>query len=75
MTDLATHRQKKVQGYPGKICRCSNSAFLHRVEWDRLVVHRTLKGVSTQYSLPVFVAHENSTFRNLALAVSRPFMA
>ena len=26
---------------PGKICRCSKSAFLHGVEWDRLIVHRT----------------------------------
>ena len=41
MTDLATHRQKKSKQCPGKICRCSNSAFLHGVEWDRLIVHRT----------------------------------
>ena len=41
MTDLATHRQKKSKQCPGKNCRCSNSAFLHGVEWDRLIVHRT----------------------------------
>ena len=46
MTDLATHRQKKVQQCPGKICRCSNSAILHGVEWDRLIVHRTLLAFS-----------------------------
>ena len=34
--------RKKSKQCPGKICRCSNSAFLHGVEWDRLIVHRTL---------------------------------
>ena len=34
-----------------------------------------LEGVSTQLQSSGLVAHENSTFRNLALAVSRPFMA
>ena len=34
-----------------------------------------LEGVSTQKQSSGFVAHENSTFRNLALAVSGPFMA
>ena len=33
--------RKKTKQCPGKICRCSNSAFLHGVEWDRLIVHRT----------------------------------
>ena len=32
-------------------------------------------GVSTQLRSSGLVAHENSTFRNLALAVSGPFMA
>ena len=32
-------------------------------------------GVSTQLQSAGMVAHENSTFRNLALAVSGPFMA
>ena len=31
-------------------------------------------GVSTQIQSSGLVAHENSTFRNLALAVSGPFM-
>ena len=34
-----------------------------------------IKGVSTQLQSSGLVAHENSTFRNLALAVSGPFMA
>ena len=34
-----------------------------------------LEGVSTQKQSSGLVAHENSTFRNLALAVSGPFMA
>ena len=33
-----------------------------------------LFGVSTQLQSSGLVAHENSTFRNLALAVSGPFM-
>ena len=33
------------------------------------------RGVSTQLQSSGLVAHENSTFRNLALAVSGPFMA
>ena len=32
-------------------------------------------GVSTQLQSSGLVAHENSTFRNLALAVSGPFIA
>ena len=32
-------------------------------------------GVSTQLQSSDLVAHENSTFKNLALAVSGPFMA
>ena len=36
---------------------------------------RTNTGVSTQLQTSGLVAHENSTFRNLALAVSGPFMA
>ena len=41
MTNLATQRQKKSNQCPEKYCRCLNSAFLHGVEWDRLIVHRT----------------------------------
>ena len=37
--------------------------------------HRTHSGVSTQLQSSGLVAHENSTFRNLALAFSGPFMA
>ena len=33
--------RKKSKQYPEKICRCSNSASLGGVEWDRLIVHRT----------------------------------
>ena len=33
------------------------------------------QGVSTQLQSSGLVAHENSTFRNLALAVSGPFLA
>ena len=33
--------RKKSKQCPGKICRCSNFAYLHGVEWDRLIVHRT----------------------------------
>ena len=41
-----------------------------------LHVHRIeAYGVSTQLQSSGLVAHENSTFRNLALAVSGPFMA
>ena len=45
MNDRSCHSQaeKKSKQCPGKICRCSNSAFLHGVEWGRLIVHRTLK--------------------------------
>ena len=35
--------RKKSKQCPGKFFRCSNSAFLHGVEWDRLIVHRTLE--------------------------------
>ena len=38
-------------------------------------VHVAVYGVSTQLQTSGLVAHENSTFRNLALAVSGPFMA
>ena len=36
---------------------------------------RSLVGVSTQLQSSGLVAYENSAFRNLALAVSGPFMA
>ena len=38
-------------------------------------IFQTSYGVSTQLQSSGLVAHENSTFRNLALAVSGPFMA
>ena len=40
-----------------------------------LTTHVVEYGVSTQLQSSGLVAHENSTFRNLALAVSGPFMA
>ena len=40
-----------------------------------LLVHGLCFGVSTQLQSSSLVAHENSTFRNLALVVSGPFMA
>ena len=39
------------------------------------VSHDVYDGVSTQLQSAGLVAHENSTFRNLARAVSGPFMA
>ena len=41
---------------------------------DFFVLGNTGTGVSTQLQSPGLVAHENSTFRNLALAVSGPFL-
>ena len=42
MTDLATHRQKKVQAMSWKnFADARILPFLHGVEWDRLIVHRT----------------------------------
>ena len=41
----------------------------------RITPPREWGGVSTQLQSSGLVAHENSTFRNLALAVSGPFMA
>ena len=43
MTDLATHRQKKSKHVLEKFADGSNSAFLHGVEWDRLIVHEPYK--------------------------------
>ena len=43
---------------------------------EKMVFQRALlSGVSTQLQSSGLVAHENSTFRNLALAVSWSFMA
>ena len=39
------------------------------------IFYSTVLGVSTQIQSSGLVAHENSTFRNLALAMSGPFMA
>ena len=41
MTDLATHRQKKVQAMSCKNLQMLEFCLLHGVEWDRLIVHRT----------------------------------
>ena len=41
MTGIATHRQKKSKQCLEKSNRYANSALLHGVEWDRLIVHRT----------------------------------
>ena len=38
-------------------------------------VEKIIYGVSTQLQSSGLVAHENSSFRNLALAISGPFMA
>ena len=42
---------------------------------DQCPIKRSLNGVSTQLLSSGLVAHENSAYRNLALAVSGPFMA
>ena len=42
---------------------------------DALLFNTAVEGVSTQLQSSGLVAHENSTFRNLAFAVSGPFMA
>ena len=42
------------------------------LKFENLQIH---EGVSTQLQSSGLVAHENSTFRNLALAVCGPFMA
>ena len=62
MTYRATHRQKKSKQCPGKICRCSKFAFLHRVEWDLLIVHRTQ--IAASRSLYFFVRITNSSTLN-----------
>ena len=47
----------------------------HRDQIQKFENLQILEGVSTQKQSSGLVAHENSTFRNLALAVSGPFMA
>ena len=42
---------------------------------SELHISKRTYGVSTQLQSSGLVAHENSTFRNLALTVSGPFMA
>ena len=54
------------------------SGHMHGIEifFDfSLTVKAAPHGVSTQLQSSGLVAHENSTFRNLALAVSGPFLA
>ena len=47
----------------------------HRDKIEKFENLQILEGVSTQLQSSGLVAHENSAFRNLALAVSGPFMA
>ena len=49
-----------------RVCKCAGSS----EPWLPVAY-----GVSTQLQPSGLVAHKNSTFRNLALAVSRHFMA
>ena len=51
------------------------SLICHRDKIKKIENLQILEGVSTQLHSSGLVAHENSTFRNLALAVSGPFMA
>ena len=51
------------------------SLICHRDKISKFENLQILEGVSTQLQSSGLVAHENSTFRNLALAVSGPFMA
>ena len=51
------------------------SLICHRDKILKFENLQILEGVSTQLQSSGLVAHENSTFRNLALAVSGPFMA
>ena len=51
------------------------SLICHRDKIQKFENLQILEGVSTQLQSSGLVAHENSTFRNLALAVSGPFMA
>ena len=51
------------------------SMICHRDKIYKFENLQILEGVSTQLQSSGLVAHENSTFRNLALAVSGPFMA
>ena len=51
------------------------SLICHRDRIQKFENLQILEGVSTQLQSSGLVAHENSTFRNLALAVSGPFMA
>ena len=47
----------------------------HRDKIQKFENSQILEGVSTQKQSSSLVAYENSTFRNLALAVSVAFMA
>ena len=48
---------------------------LENSKYKTHILHWATYGVSTQLQSSGLVAHENSTFRNLALAVFGPFMA
>ena len=47
----------------------------HRDKIEKIENLQILGGVSTQFQSSGLVAYENSTLRNLTLAVSVPFMA
>ena len=51
------------------------SLICHRDKIQEFENLQILEGVNRQIQSSGLVAHENSTFRNLALAVSGPFMA
>ena len=51
------------------------TAMLNCLEISTDIYVTSISGVSSQLQSSGLVAHENSTFRNLALAVSGPFMA
>ena len=51
--------------------KCISSSDFSHISFGQ----RTRSGVSTQQQSSGLVAHENSTFRNLALTGSGPFMA
>ena len=53
----------------------SMSLICHRDKIQKFKNLQILEGISTQLQSSGLVAHENSTFRNLALAVSGPFIA
>ena len=74
MTDLVTNsRQKKSKQCPGKICRGSESVFLHGVKWESLIVHRThlQRGLQRGFDWtpshpPFFISYEKEIIWSLS---------